>query len=183
MRTVKLQVQISVDGFVARPAGEMDWMTWNFDPALAQYINDLTDTVDTMLTGRVLYQGFAPHWESIPEGDPQYPFAQKMNALKKIVFSRTLKSLEWGNSELAKGSMEETVAHVKQQPGKDIIVYGGASTVAWLLEKGLIDELFLFVNPAALGRGLPIFECYQKFRLIEARGFACGIALLHYARA
>lgn len=186
MRTVKLQVQVSVDGFAGGPGGELDWMTWNWDPALLQYVTDLTDSVDTMLGGRVLIEGFAPHWEGIQEDDPQYGFAQKMVGLKKVVFSRTQTSFGWENTEHAKGTMEETVGQLKQQPGKDIIVYGGASTVGQLIAKGLIDELYLFVNPTAIGKGLPIFNQVEGklgLTLIECKAFGCGIVVLKYGPA
>ena len=85
-RIVKLQMQFSVDGFVAGAKGEMDWMVWNWDEELKNYVTGLTDSSDTCLVGRVLYQGMGAHWRAVPEGDESYAFAQKMNNFRKVVF-------------------------------------------------------------------------------------------------
>jgi dihydrofolate reductase len=184
MRKVKLQMQISLDGFVAGPTGGMEWMVWDWDDELKKYVTELTDSVDTILMGRVLYQGMSGHWTAVKPGDESYEFAQKMNNYAKVVFSKTLSEpLEWNNSRLAKGTIAEEVQQVKKQPGKDLIIYGGASTVSGFIKENLIDEYHLFVNPAALGNGLPIFKDLEKtkgFELKHATTFNCGIVVLCY---
>lgn len=185
MRKVKLQVQISVDGFIAGHNGEMDWMVWNWDDALKQYVMDLTEPVDTILLGRVLAQGFIGHWSALaidPEKTDE--FSRKMHETLKVVFTRTLEGTnDWANTTLAKGDLVEEVTAFKNQPGQDIIVYGGGKFVTDLIKHGLIDEYHLFVNPAALGSGMSIFqglENRQSLKLVAATGFDCGIAVLHY---
>src|SRR3569832_1788359 len=104
MKKLKFQVQISVDGFIAGPKGEMDWLTWNATEDFIEYVTELTDSCDTMLLGRKLADGFIPYWTDIttrPE-DPQYSFARKMVDMPKIVFSKTLDKSRWDNTEIAK---------------------------------------------------------------------------------
>lgn len=184
MRKVKLQVQVSIDGFVGGPNGEMDYLTWNWDDALKQYVTDFTDASDTILMGGVLYQGMSGYWSAIPPDNEQYAFAQKMNSYAKVVFSHSLQGpLSWNNSRLALGDAAGEVRALKDQPGKDIVVYGGARFVSGLIRENLIDEYHLFVNPVAIGKGLSIFAEVQgafQLSLAAARPFDCGITVLEY---
>ena len=185
MRKLKLQVQISVDGFIAGPNGEMDWITWEAGDDFINYVTELTDSSDSMLLGRKLAEGFIPYWTDItsrPE-DPQYSFARKMVDMPKTVFSKTLGKSQWANIDLAKGDLAIEVNKIKNQPGKDIIMYGGAGFVSSVIEAGLIDEYHLFVSPAAIGKGMGIFntlEDRQKLSLIKVTPFESGIVVLHY---
>jgi len=185
MRKLKLQVQLSVDGYVAGPNGEMDWMTWNMDDKLLQYITSITDSSDTILLGRKMTDGFVTYWTNVlktPES-PEYVFAKKMVDTKKVVFSRTLEKSTWANTVLAKGNLADEVVKLKQQAGKDIVVYGGAGFVSSLIKEGLIDEYHLFVNPAAIGNGMTIFKSldkYQKLTLLSSTQYDCGITVLRY---
>ncbi len=92
MRKVRLQVQVSIDGYVAGPNGEMDWMVWEWDDKLAAYVNELTDPVGTILLGRKMTDGFVSHWENVATrpDDPGFVFARKMVDTPKVVFTRTL---------------------------------------------------------------------------------------------
>jgi dihydrofolate reductase len=187
MRKVKLQVQISVDGFVGGTEGQMDYLVWNWDAALKDYVTEFTDASDTIIMGKVLYQGMSGHWASIPPESEQYPFAQKMNSYKKIVFSHSLSGeLTWNNSQLATSDAASEIRALKEQPGKDILVYGGARFVGGLIRENLIDEYHLFVNPAAIGKGLSIFGelgAYRKFSVAAVKLFDCGITVMHYQPA
>jgi dihydrofolate reductase len=186
MRKLKLQVQMSVDGFVASPKGELDWMTWNFDDKLIQYINALTDTSDTILLGRKMTDGFVSYWENVVNNQPESPefsFAKKMVDIPKVVFTKTLEKSEWNNTELAKGNLVDEINKLKNQDGKDIIVYGGATFVSALIKAGLIDEFHLFINPVAIGNGMAIFkelDHTQNMTLVKALPFDCGIVMLNY---
>ena len=186
MRKVKLQVQVSVDGFVGGPEGQMDHLTWNWDEELKQYVTDFTDASDTILMGGVLYQGMSGFWSAVTPDDEQYPFAQKMNSYAKVVFSHSLSEpLSWNNSRLASASAAVEIRALKDQPGKDIVVYGGARFVSGLIRENLIDEYHLFVNPVAIGKGLSIFaEVSGKLplTLVAARAFACGITVMEYGK-
>ena len=187
MRKLKLQVQISVDGFIESRDGEVDWLVWNWDnkawtwdDALKAYINELTDSSDTIILGRKMTEGFISHWANVTPGDPPYPFAMKMLEKRKIVFTKTLNKSKWENTVLAKGDLVDEINKLKNQQGKDIIVYGGATFDSSLIKAGLIDEFYLFVNPSPLGNGLSIFEGRQDLKLVESISFNCGIVLLHY---
>jgi dihydrofolate reductase len=182
MRKLKLQVQITVDGFIAGPNGEMDWVTFNWSDDLNKYVDAITEPIDTIVLGRKLAQGFIPHWASRPAGEDPAS-VDKFNNTPKVVFSRTLQTTEWENTRLAKGDLATEINDLKRQPGGDIITYGGGTFVSSLIKEGLIDEYYLFVNPVAIGEGMPIFrelDAKQNLTLVEAVAFACGIMVLHY---
>jgi dihydrofolate reductase len=184
MRKIKLQMQLTLDGFVGGPNGEMDWMTWNWDDELKSYVSELTNEVDCILIGHNLAKGFIPYWASVKAdpSNPEQPFGSLMTDTPKVVFSRTLQSSEWDNTTIANDPVQE-VKRLKAQPGGDIIIYGGASLVSSFIKHDLIDEYNLFVNPVAIGNGLPIFkENDKKFelKLVSATPFPCGIVTFQY---
>ena len=183
MRKLKLQAQITVDGFVGGPEGQLDWMTWNMDDQLTAFINHVTDTSDTILLGRKMTPGFVSYWESVKPDSPEYAFAQKMVGMPKVVFSRTIDRVDGKNIRVHKGDITEGVNELKRQPGKDIVVYGGATFVSSLLEHNLIDELNLFVNPTAIGKGLRIFGGPKPLKLETSKQYPCGIVVSTYRPA
>jgi dihydrofolate reductase len=179
MRKLKLQVQMSVDGYIAGINGEMDWMVWNWDDKLKQYVTELTKPVDCIVLGRKLAQGFIPYWAS----NPQEEGADKFNTTRKVVFTKTLDKSEWDNTDLAKGDLVDEIAKLKKQGGKDIIAYGGATFVTALIKRGLIDEFHLFINPTVIGSGMTIFkelDSKQNLTLVKSVSFECGIVVLNY---
>jgi dihydrofolate reductase len=179
MRKLKLQVQMTIDGYISGPTGEMDWLTFNWDDALKRYVTELTEPVDCIVLGRKLAQGFIPHWASHPEIEG----AEKINSTAKVVFTKTLEKSEWENTVLAKGDIVDEITALKQQDGKDIIVYGGATFVSSLIKHRLIDEFHLFINPAAIGNGKAIFnelDGKQNLTLVKSTAFGGGIVVLHY---
>jgi dihydrofolate reductase len=184
MRKVKLQMQMTVNGYVGGPNGENDWMTWNPDAEFVAFLDSLLDTSDTLLLGRKLATGgFINHWANAAEKDPAPPFAKKITALPKIVFTKTLDKSTWNNTTLAKGNLAEEVAALKQQNGKDILVFGGANFVSSLIKEGLIDEYHLIINPTAMGNGMTIFNSLdkiQKFTPIQAKLYPGGKTVLSY---
>jgi dihydrofolate reductase len=162
MRKLKLQVQMSLDGFVAGPNGELDWM-WlgKPDDSLFQKIIDLADSCDTILLGRKMTPEFVKHWENVVDNQPEsreLPLAQLMVNLHKIVFSKTQTSMKGRNLEVENGDLTTAVHALKKQPGKDIMVYGGANFVSALISHNLVDEYFIFQHPVAIGNGLSIFK-------------------------
>ena len=176
---------MSVDGYIAKSNGEMDWMVWNWDDKLKAYVNELTEPVDTILLGRKMADGFISYWSEVitKPADPSYAFAKKMIETPKVVFTKTLKKSEWQNTDIATGDLIEEIGKLKSQKGKDIIVYGGASFDSSLIKAGLIDQFHLFINPTAIGKGMAIFENLnqmQKFNLVKSIPFDCGIVLLQY---
>jgi dihydrofolate reductase len=185
LRKLKLQVQMSTDGYIAGPNGEMDWLVWNWDDKLKEYVNELTESVDSILLGRKMTEGFISYWSDVmaKPDHPDYAFAKKMIETPKVVFTKTLNKSKWVNTDIATGDLTDEINKLKRQEGKDIIVYGGASFDSSLIKAGLIDEFHLFVNPAAIGNGMTIFKDLnemQKFTLVKSTAFDCGIVLLHY---
>ena len=184
-RKLKLQVQISIDGCIAGPNNEMEWLVWNWDEKLKEYVNKLHGPVDTILLGRKMTSEFISYWSNVMNkpDDPEYIFAKKMMQTPKIVFTKTLNKSEWPNTRLATGNLKDEITKLKNQDGGDIIVYGGASFDSSLIKENLIDEYYLFVNPVAIGNGKTIFRDLKEIRnlsLIESMPFDSVIVLLHY---
>ncbi|WP_410585152.1 dihydrofolate reductase family protein [Amycolatopsis sp. lyj-108] len=181
MRKFKLQVQTTVDGYMGGPEGEMDWMTMPWTDDVNAYVGPLWDPVDCIVLGRNLAEGFIPAWQSGMEGETQETI-DKMNNTPKVVISNSLTESPWENATVAGGDLTEIVHKLKDQPGGDIITSGGARLAADLIAKGLLDEIHLFVNPTAIGAGLPVFPALggnQPLRLVRSKTFECGITALH----
>ncbi|MFD2873345.1 dihydrofolate reductase family protein [Mucilaginibacter ximonensis] len=187
MRKLKLQIQISIDGYVAGPNGEMDWMSWGWGDDIKAYVKELNHNIDTIVMGRKLAEGFIPHWEAAiktPEGDDE--FSRKMVDTPKVVFSKTLNTSMWANATVAAGDLVDEIKKLKAKDGGVIITYGGAGFASALIKAGLVDEYNLFVNPAAIGNGMPIFKLPDgklALKLVNAQTFDVGIVALKYAPA
>jgi dihydrofolate reductase len=191
MRKLKLQVQISVDGFVGGPNGDHDWRTWNWDDKLKAFAYPLRDVCDTILLGRKMAETFIPHFEDTvntlqPQNadktlDEKFAYANRMVSMPKIIFSKTMKTFEGKNVSVENGDLVTAIKNLKNKEGKDMIVYGGAGFVSSLIKEGLIDEFNFFVNPVMINKGLRIFDLLdhrQKLSLISATPYACGISVL-----
>lgn len=185
MRKLKLQMQTSIDGFVSTGTNDdQSWVTWAWKEIRPQVL-DLLDTADTILLGRKLAVDYIPHWENVfsKPDDPMYEIAERIVPAKKVVFTKTLDKSVWKNTTIAKGSLSDEVNKLKNQNGKDLVVYGGSSFVSALIKDGLVDEFNFFVNPVALGRGDSIFnqlKNIQHMKLISSITYSCGIVLLQY---
>ena len=185
LRKLRLQVQMSVDGCIAGPNGEMDWMVGLLDDESIEYAYKITESVDTILLGRKMTDVFISSWLNVMNkpDDPWYAFAKKMIETPKVVFTKTLNKSRWINTDIATGDLVEEVSKIKRQNGRDIIVYGGASFDSSLIKEKLIDEFYLFINPVAIGNGMTIFKDLneiQKYTLIESKVFESGKVLLRY---
>jgi dihydrofolate reductase len=179
MRKLFWQMMMSLDGFMEGPNRELDWFVT--DDEFGQYVVEMGKSIDTILFGRVTYQMMAEYWPSSKE-----PEAPMMNELPKIVFSRTLKRVDWKNSRLASADVAEEIARLKRQPGKDIALFGSADLASTLMRLGLIDEYRFFVNPVVLGRGHPTFKNVKDkvaLKLSKATPFRSGNVLLYYQPA
>ncbi|MFA0960581.1 dihydrofolate reductase family protein [Roseivirga sp. BDSF3-8] len=187
MRTLKLQAQMTLDGFVGGPNGEMDWMTMPWTDDVNAYVEGLLKNVDCMLLGRKLAQGFIPYWAGVADDkdNPEQSSGKYFTNLRKVVFSNSLDESPWAdkNATLASGDLVEAVNRLKQEEGGDLYVCGGATFVSELIRHNLIDEYHLFINPVAIGKGLPIFdklENRQNLKLLKSLSFQCGITVLNY---
>jgi dihydrofolate reductase len=167
-------MMISSDGFIEGPNKELDYFI--DDEELLQYFDELLDAVDLLIYGRKSYKLMISYWP-----DAVGPFAQKMNTKSKIVFSTTLKEAVWNTQ--VKQDVVQTINALKQQPGKDLVVFAGADMLTSFLKADLVDEFRLIVYPVALGSGTPLFKDLQtplRFKLVQTRPFGCGSVLLNY---
>jgi dihydrofolate reductase len=180
MRKVLLQMGLSVDGIVAGgPPGAGEAGSTQEDEAVRNWkVNSLRD-VGTHIMGRVTYEQMAGHW---PYNGPA-EYADAMNNIPKVVFSKTLTKAEWKESRIAGGDLSEEIARLKSEPGKDIMAHGGASFVQALSREGLIDEYRLVISPVALGSGMPLFKdllAPLRLRLVESNSFTGGTVISVY---
>ena len=184
MRKVIVSNLISLDGFYAGPAGEIDWFVNIPDTEFEAYGIKLMESIDTMLFGRVTYELMAAYWPTASPGADDQKVIDGMNRSAKVVFSRTLKKSEWNNTRLVAGDAAEEVARLKRQPGKDMVIYGSGEIVSALASKGLIDDYRIFVIPVVLGKGKSMFAGLQNrvnLKLMETRVFQTpGVTLLRY---
>ncbi|MBI2259001.1 MAG: dihydrofolate reductase family protein [Flavobacteriia bacterium] len=185
MRKLKLQLQITIDGFISGQNGEMDWMKFPWTDDIMNYVREITENVDTIVLGRKLAEGFIPHWENVAKdpNNPEYEGGIKYSTTPKIVFTKTIDKSIWKNTEVSNGDFIEEINKLKNQNGKDIIVYGGGTFVTSLINAGLIDEYHLFINPTAIGSGMTIFKGLDKnlkLKLKTSKQFDCGITLTCY---
>ena len=181
MRKVFLFMMVTLDGFFEGPNHEIDWH--NVDEEFNEFAIDQLNEVDALLFGRVTYEGMASYWPTPVALEDDPVVAGKMNAIPKIVFSRTLDRAEWSNSRLVKENIAGEISQIKQQQGRDLAIFGSANLTMSLLQMGLIDELRLMVNPVVLGKGKPLFEgIHEKLslKLIKTRVFRSGNVLLCY---
>ena len=187
MRKIIVTMWVTLDGFIAGPNNEMGFVGEYYDAAMGQYEYDLVSAADTLLLGRVTYESFAGAWPYVPDkpnADPgEVAYAHKLNAMRKIVFSKTLPRVEWTNSTLVREIIPEEIAHLKQEPGRDMVIYGSASVVQALTNFGLIDEYQLLVHPVLLGEGKPLFNNIKQqvnLKLVNTEARPSGVVVLTY---
>ena len=155
-------MNVTLDGFMAGPNCELDWHFNYWDEEMARHAGEQLSKADTILLGRVTYNAMAKYWPSkmmdllCPRED--VAFAYMINGCQKVVFSKTLQHTTWNNSRLAKENIRKEIIKLKQQPGKDMIVYGSGSIVSALTRFGLIDEYILWLHPVVLGKGKMLFK-------------------------
>ena len=169
---------MTIDGFVAGPNGELDWM-WisGSDEAGFRKVIELAQSCDTILLGRKMTPEFINHWENVVDNLPEsteQPLAQLMVNMRKIVFSRTQIDIKGRNLEVENGDLVTAVQALKKQPGKDIMVYGGANFASSLISHDLIDEYYIFSNPVAIGNGLSIFKEKKILKLESSTVYKNG---------
>ncbi|WP_020526090.1 dihydrofolate reductase family protein [Catelliglobosispora koreensis] len=181
MRIVIVHEYVSVDGFAADAEGGLDWAAVGGDVD-RRMLQEL-DGIDTMVLGARTYEIFAGFWPT-PESKSEL-IADKLNGLRKVVFSTTLAAAPWGDwpaAELdASGRPAERIAQLKQEPGQAIVVWGSISLAQSLVKAGVVDEIWLGVAPVALGQGRPLFPERLDLRLSASETFAdTGIMMLKY---
>jgi len=178
MRKVIAAINMTLDGFCDHTAGIPD-------EEIHQHYTELLNEGDAILYGRITYQ-LMEYWQPLvknPSGEKTMDdFAMAIDKIPKIVFSNTLKNVEWESAKLANGAIEEEVLELKQQPGRDILV-GSRSLIIQLMKLNLIDEYQLCVPPVVVGSGLPLFENINDrtvLKLIKTKTFSGGAVTLYY---
>lgn len=178
MRKLFWQMSVTLDGFMEGSNRELDYTAEIVDEDFDRYATEMLKSIDAILLGRVTYQLFDGYWPSAPGPD-----AGRMNQLPKIVFSRTLEKVDWNNSRLVKDNVAEEVARLKQQPVKDLALFGSADLASTLIRLGLIDEYRILVTPFVLGSGTRMFKNIEdrfSLKLSKATTWSSGIVALFY---
>ena len=190
MRKVILQEFLTLDGLAAGPNDNVDYVpaATEGDKSFGQEQLNLMDSIDTILLGRVTYQMFAGYWPNIRKGKEK-AFADKLNSIPKIVFSSTLDRAPWGDWEEAKvvsNSAVDEIKKLKQQKGKNMIIWGSISLAQSAIRAALIDEYRLVICPVVLGSGRPLFLTQVDpfaMKLLETESFDLGAVQLKYKAA
>jgi dihydrofolate reductase len=185
MRKVIFLMHISLDGLVAGPNGEMDWIKYNDDVAADAY--SLHNTTDTAIYGRVTYDMMADYWPNFltnPDSDPaNRPHAIWLQTATKVVATRSPLNVEWAGTVIIGKDIVADMAALKAQPGKDMWLLGSPTLAQTFMRLDLIDEYRLNVNPVILGRGKPLFsdlEMPRRLSLVETKSFKGGVIGLRY---
>ena len=181
MRKVIVSNYITLEGFIEGPNREIDRFVW--DEEMAKYSIDLLYSIDTILFGRGTYELMANFWP-IPAADSEAPvITAYMNNSAKIVFSNTLARGDWKNTRVVKAINQEDILNMKQQPGKNLVMFGGIGIAQTFRQLGLIDEYRIIVNPIVLGSGKPLFKDIKEkinLKLVRTKTFKCGNVILYY---
>jgi dihydrofolate reductase len=186
MRKIISFMHVSLDGFVAGPNGEMDWI--KVDQEIFDYVGNRISDGDTALYGRVTYQMMESYWPTA--GDK--PGASKHDIehsrwyknVHKVVLSKTLKDATLINTKIINDNLSDSIHALKQSGNKDVLLFGSPSATHSLIQQNLIDGYWLFVNPIILGRGIPLFanvNAKTKLKLLPTtQQFTCGVTELNY---
>lgn len=176
MRKIVAGLFMSLDGVIESPD---QWTSPYFDDEVGQTVGELIAAGDTLLLGRVTYEGFAEAF-----GGDSGGMADTMNSFPKVVVSTTLYEATWQNSTLIRGNVAEEIAALKERPGGTINMSGSGTLITWLLRQGLLDQLDLLVFPLVVGHGKRLFEGGEEpaaLTLIGSRIFSNGVLHLTYS--
>ncbi len=185
MRKIHSFMHISLDGFVAGPNGEMDWI--NVDEEIFEHVGKRISEGDTALYGRVTYEMMENYWPTAGDKPAatrhDIEHSKWYNTVHKVVLSKTLKDAGLTNTKIIRDNLSDSINEIKQQAGKDILLFGSPTATHALIQLNLIDGYWLFVNPIILGRGIPLFVDIKDritLKLQTTRQFTCGVTELNY---
>ena len=186
MRKLALQMQMTLDGFVGDRDGNVEWAFPSFDDEFTQWAVASLQGAGVHIMGGITGKALAEYWPE-PTEPRDLPFAPVFNANPKVIFSKTLASVDWNNTRIERGEAADGIARLKAEDGGDyILLHGGATFARALSQLGLIDEYHLMVHPVVLGAGDPLFPAFDpplRLELIEARPFSSGCVLHVYRRS
>ena len=187
MRKLVVFMHMSVDGFAAGPDGEMGWI--HVDDEIFDYAGDQTDEADVALYGRKTFEMMDAYWPNAADQPGATPHDVKhsrwYNSVDKLVLSHSMQAKEKNKTSFISKDVTEHINRVKNQPGKNIIVFGSPTTVGFLLQENLVDELWLFVNPIILGKGISFFNGAKnslRLKLVSSNAFSSGVVCLQYSK-
>lgn len=181
MREIIVFENITLDGFIAGPNGEIDWAV--HDDEVTELSRQGRSSVDTFLFGRITYDMMSGFWPTAAGKAANPTYAEILNTAPKVVFSRTLKEPSWQATRVLDDLKKEGIVALKEHPGAGIMILGSASIVQELAAIGMIDEYQLIVNPVVLGKGLRLFQASagrSQLHLAETRTFGSGLVFLRY---
>ena len=188
MRNLIFFMHTSLDGFVAGLKGEMNWI--KVDDEMFDFVATMTDAADTALYGRVTYEMMQGYWPNAGKEPNASKHDKEHSAwykkVSKIVLSKTISGEGLDNTTVISGQLADNINKIKKQDGKNILIFGSPGASQSLLNEGLIDEFWLFVNPIILGQGMPLFKDITgttKLKLVDSKTFACGVIALHYEKS
>ena len=182
MRKIILNLAITLDGYIEGPNGELDWLVRDEEFDFGDILNDILSDKDIIFYGRISYDKWG---NSSPDENASQKIKDAYTLLQskqKYVFSKTKKG-DTTNAIFIDSNIKESVLKIKEQPGKNIWLYGGAKITTTFLNLDLIDEYRLAVHPVILGKGKPLFQNIEDrhtLTLIDAKGYKSGVTLLSY---
>ncbi|MDP9040660.1 MAG: dihydrofolate reductase family protein [Bacteroidota bacterium] len=186
-RKVIVSMNLTLDGYLSGPNGELDWHFEYWNEEMSEKLLQQLDKADTILLGRLTYEAMSNYWQVKPL-EKDFPrqdlaIADLMNSHVKVVFSKTRSGPVWNNSILTIKAPEEVIKGLKQQKGRDIILYGSASIAYTIIRCNLADEYRLWIHPVILGSGNPLFKNLKnriKLKLTDAIEFDSGVVVCSY---
>jgi len=185
MRKVVLFMHVSLDGFVAGPNGELDWIS--YDKELEEKAEEIVRNVGSPMYGRTTYQMMESYWPTVLKkpaaSKHELEHAQWVENIPKIVFSTTLHKADWNNTRLIKDRIPEELSKLKQQPGKDLVIFGSPGLSHHLMSLDLIDAYQLTINPVLLGSGIPLFKNIKNktaLKLAQSEKLNSGVLVNYY---
>ena len=187
MRKLVLFMHVSLDGFAASANGGLDWIC--YDSELQQYADGIVATVGSPVYGRGTYELMAGYWPAVLDNpnasEHSKAHARWVDKATKFVFSKTMKKAEWNNTIVINDNIAEEIDQLKQQPGKDLVIFGSPGLAHSFMELDLIDEYQLTLNPVLLGSGKPACQQIKNktdLKLVKATTLKSGVVGLHYAK-
>ncbi|UYM04198.1 dihydrofolate reductase family protein [Solicola gregarius] len=185
MRRIVVSMWTTLDGYVAGPQDQMDWLSP--DDQMMQYEISLVTDAEALLLGRITHGDFAGAWPAMARDESQPPerraYAQRVDDMPKLVVSRSGRTADWGNTSRIESLDAATVTDLKNDGDGDLVIYGSLGVIDALRELDMIDEYHLLVHPTAIGEGKALFGGPTRLRLRSAETFPSGVVLMRFGRA